>query len=370
MKYVFVFVVMFFLICTPVMAKAEENVLGYDTNDVVNSLPDSAKSALSDIGINSPDIKELNNLSFDKILDNILSSAAEKSETPLKTLAVLIGIMLLCSLLYSLKNSAKTSAMQTVLSVCATLCITLAVSAPVLSVIDNSVNIIRNAADFMLAYIPAIFFIISATGRVVSGASYYSLTVFMGQCVSRASSDIIAPFLKLFLALGITSAVSPSVNLGGIIRLVSKTVRWILGIVTTLFSAFLTVKQIVSSGLDTVSDRAVKFSLVSFVPVAGAALSEAYKSVESSVCLLKSGVGVFALIAVGVMFIPIILECFLWVISLWAAKSVGELLNISEVCTLLESIGTVLSTIIAVLFSVCAVFIISTALVFMTGGAL
>ena len=368
MKYLFSFIIVLAFLLSPITVSAEKNVLGYDTKEITDSLPDDAKSSLSDLGISSSDINELNNLSFDKILDEILSAIAQKAQTPLKTLSTLIAVMLLCSLLYTFKSSAKTSAMQSVLSVCTTLCVTLTLSIPVLSVIDNSVNIIKSAADFMLSYIPAMVFIISATGRVVSGAAYYGLTVFMGQCVSRASSDIIAPFLKLFLALGITAAVSPAVKLKGIIDFIAKIIRWILGFVTTIFSAFLTVKQIITTSLDSVSDRAIKFSLTGFVPVAGAALAEAYKSVESSVSLLRSGVGVLALIAVAVMFLPALLECALWMLSLRAAGAVGELLNLGEPVFLLESVRTVISTIFAVLLSVSAVFIISTALVLMTGG--
>lgn len=368
MKYILSFVFVLALLFSPITVSAEENIPGFDTKEITDDLPQDARNSLSDIGISSPDVNELNDLSFEKILNEIMSLTAKKAQTPLRTLSVLIAVMLLCSFLNTFKTSAKTSAMQSALTVCATLCITLAVSVPVLSVIDNSVNIIKAAADFMLSYIPAMVFIISATGRVVSGAAYYGMTIFMGQCVSRASSDIIAPFLKLFLALGITSAVSPAVNLKGIIQFIAKITRWILGFVTTIFSAFLTVKQIISSSLDSVSDRAIKFSLTGFVPVAGAALAEAYKSVESSVSLLRSGVGVLALIAVAVMFLPVLLECVLWMLSLRATGAVGELLNMGEPVALLESVRTVISTIFAVLLSVSAVFIISTALVLMTGG--
>ncbi len=368
MKLLSVFMIVIILLL-PVTVRADDNVLGYNTDELIKSLPDEAVSALSNIGISSPDVSELKNLSFDKVLNEITKMAAEKSASPLKTLAVLIAVMLLCSLLYSFKNSAKTSAARTVLSVCATLCITLAVSMPVVSLIENSSKIIKAAADFTLVYIPAIVFIVSASGRAVSAASYYGLTVGMGQFVSRASATVIAPFLKLFLALGISSAVSPNINLSGIMRFLSKAIRWILGIVTTLFSAFLTVKQIITTGLDSVSERAVKFSLSSFVPVCGAALSEAYKGVENSVGLLKSGVGVLALIAVAVMFLPIILECLLWLFSIWAARSVGELLNLSEPCEILETMSMVVSTIMAVVLSVAVVFIISTAVVLMSGGA-
>lgn len=368
MRLLSVFIIVIVLLI-PVTAKADDNVLGCDTDKLVKSLPDEAVSALSDIGVNSPDVKELNNLSFEKIINEILKMTAEKSASPLKTLAVLIAVMLLCSLLYSFKNSAKTSAARTVLSVCATLCITLAVSMPVVSLIENSSKAIKAAADFTLVYIPVIVFIVSASGRAVSAASYYGLTVGMGQFVSRTSATVIAPFLKIFLALGISSAVAPNINLSGIMRFVSKAIRWILGIITTLFSAFLTVKQIITSGLDSVSERAVKFSLSSFVPVCGAALSEAYKGVESSVGLLKSGVGVLALIAVVVMFVPIILECLLWLFSIWAARSVGELLNLSEPCKILETLSVVVSTILAVALSVAVVFIISSAVMLMSGGA-
>ena len=47
-----------FLLLSPVRVYAEDNVLSYDTDSLMNSLPDSAKSSLSDLGITSPDIKD------------------------------------------------------------------------------------------------------------------------------------------------------------------------------------------------------------------------------------------------------------------------------------------------------------------------
>ena len=277
--------------------------------------------------------------------------------------------MLVSSMFSSLRSSAKSSPMKTVLSVCSSLCITLTVSAPILSLIDNACSVIKTAADFSLAYLPAVAFAMSASGRAISSASYYGLCVLLGQTVSGISGNVLAPFLKALLALGITSSITDEINLRGIIDTISKISKYVIGISMTLFTSFLTLKQISAAQADRLSDRAVRFSLSSFVPVVGSALSESYKTVEASVNTLKSGVGVFAIIAVGVTFLPAVLSALFWRLSLTAGSTAAELLNLDEPRALLDALGSVVSLTIAVLLSVMSVFIIITGLAIMSGGS-
>ena len=105
------------------------------------------------------------------------------------------------------------------------------------------------------------------------------------------------------------------------------------------------------------------------MPVVGSALSEAYKTVQSSIGLLRSGVGVFALLAVIAVFMPVVIKCLWWLLVLWLSKSAGELMGLKEPCFLLESVSSVFSVILAITLSVCAVFVISTAALFILGGS-
>lgn len=372
-KFIFILLVIFTIICSgkfSASAAAYDDLKEqYNADRIMDELPDSAKSTLSDIGIDGIDFDSINNLTFDKMIDSIMNTAAEQSKTPLKILATSVAIMLLYSILCSLKSSLESSSMQQVLSVCTTLCITCAAVIPVTGVITTGVDVIQTTAKFMLAFIPIIALIITASGHAASSASYYSIMIFAGQGVSQLSANVIAPFLKIFLGISVSSAISPSVNLNGIVQFISRVIKWLLGFIMTVFTAFLTIKQLISTGVDNVSTRAVRFTLTSLIPVVGSALSDAYRTVQSSVGLLKSGMGVFVIIAVAVLFLPILLQCLCWMLTLSASKSVGEMLGLREPCFIFEAVNTVITTVFAILLCIMSVFIISTALILMLGGA-
>jgi stage III sporulation protein AE len=135
----------------------------------------------------------------------------------------------------------------------------------------------------------------------------------------------------------------------------------------TIFTAVLTIKQLITTSLDDVSTRAVRFTLNSFIPIVGSALSDAYKTVQGSIGLLKSGVGVFVILSVAVVFLPVILQSLMWIITLWLGKSVAEVLSLSQPAKLIEAVATVFSTLLAILLCIMSIYIISTAIVLIAG---
>lgn len=340
-----------------------------DKQSLYDSLSDEAKKSLSNLGVDSVNPDFINNLTFDKIISEILLNAAKVSQNPLKSMLSVIAIMLLGSMLSGLKNSLNNSKMQQVIDVVSTLCITSALVIPVSNIIINTTNTVLAASNFMLAYIPIMVVVMVSSGRAVSGSSYYSMMVMAGQAVSQIASKIIAPLLNSFLGISIAASVSPNVNLSGITSFISKIIKWLLGFIMTMFTALLSFRQLITTSIDNVSTRAVRFTLTSLVPVVGSALSDAYKTIQSSVNLIKSGLGVFVIIAIAVVFLPIILECLIWILTIGVSKSVGEILCLNQPCKVLESVSTVITTLLAIVFCIMAVFIISTAIVLLMGGA-
>lgn len=349
---------------------AEDDVLAetIGTNELYSELPQDVQDSLSAFGVTRVDYTQLNNITFEDIINYIRLAIEEQGSAPLKIMVSLIGIMLLYSFLYGVKSSAKLTNMEQVLSVCVTLCITCVVVIPVTDMIISSVNVINTAADFILAYTPVMLLIMVSNGQPISGASYYSLMIFAGQGVAQVSSNIIAPFLKMYLGLSITSAISPSVNLRGFVELIGKITKWLLGFIMTLFTALLTFKQLITTAMDNVSTRAVRFTLTSLVPIVGSALSDAYKTVQSSVGLLKSGVGVFVILAIAILFVPTVIKCLFWLVSLGVCKSVAEVLNLKEPIEVMSSVNVVLTTLFGIILCIMSLFIILTALVLLLGG--
>ena len=173
----------------------------------------------------------------------------------------------------------------------------------------------------------------------------------------------------MFLGLSVSGGLSPDINLSGFTSFISKAFKWLLAFVMMIFTSVLGIKQVVTNSLDNVSGRTVRFALSSFVPVVGSALSEAYRTVSGSISLLKSGLGVFVIIAVAVTFLPVLVNCLLWSLALKTGKATAEVLGLGQSAVLLDGISSVFSVIIAVILCVAAVFIISAAMVFMIGGA-
>lgn len=368
MKKAAVILVVFVLIAIScVSVNAEEGEMIYDMSDVFDSLSDNIKQSLNNMGVNTADFTELANLSFDKIISEISSLALDNCASPIKGLINISAMLLICSVISAYKGSLSCD-VSNALNVASTLCIACSVAVPAVGVISSTGSVIYTASNIMLAYVPVMAAIMASSGGVVGSASYCAVMTGSGECVAQLSSKVIVPLLNMFLGLSITSSVSPAVNLNGFMSMISKSVKWLLGFAMTIFTAVLTFRQLISVSVDNVSTRAVRFTLNSFIPIVGSALSDAYKVVQGSIGLLKSGVGIVVILCVTIVFIPVILQGVMWMLTLWIGKSCAEVLNLAQPAKLLDGIAAVFSTLIAVMLCIMSIYILSTAAVIMLGG--
>lgn len=339
----------------------------YDTSQLYNSLSEEVKENLNNIGINGVNNSQIQNISFSNIINEISKIAEKNANEPLKTLVSITALLLITSI-FSCYKTRFSSDMADVINISSVLCVTCTVAFPAIKIIANMSDTIKTASTFMLGYIPVMVLIMSFSGHTISGTSYYAMMISVGECVGQISSKIIVPFLNIFLGIAVTNGVCPEIKLSGITEIISKTIKWLLGFIMAIFTAVLSFKQLITSAVDDVSTRAVRFTLNSFIPIVGSALSDAYKTVQGSVNLLKSGVGVFVIISIGFVFLPVILKSFLWIITLSIGKIMADVLGVSSVKGLLEGIISVLSTLLAIIFCIMSIYIISTALIILMGG--
>ncbi len=342
--------------------------LRYDYSAVYENLSDEASETLSALGVSGADVNALRNLSFESVMEQLAKTAGESMSTPLKGLLTVIAILLLCSMLSMYRGALSGEAGET-LNTAAALCISAAVAAPAVSFIHSAGETVAHCANLFLAYIPIVTVMLAASGKAVSALTYQASVTAAGQGAARVFSDVIVPLLYVFLGLGITAGAAPQVRLGGLNALLARLTKWVLGFVMAVFTAVLSVRQGVASSLDTVASRTAKFALSSFVPMVGGALSEAYKTVQGSVSVLKSGLGIFVLLALAITFLPLLLQGFGWALCLFAGKTTAEFMGLDGCAALLEGLRTVFVTIIAVLLCLLAVFIICTAAALSAGSA-
>ncbi|MDP4120045.1 MAG: stage III sporulation protein AE [Bacillota bacterium] len=331
-----------------------------------NYLSPEAKKAL---GVTTPDYNALSNITFGDIIKIIFSMTADAGKAPISSVSAVLAIILICALAESFKTSLSDSPLSGVMGMVSTVCVATALIIPIVGTISRATEIITGVSNFMLAYIPIMAALMISSGQIVSGGSYYTLMMGAGQAVAQISSKFLVPLLNIFLGLSVTCAISPRINLNAICDLFYKVIKWVLGIIMVIFSALLTVQNILGTAADTAAAKAAKFAISSAVPVVGSALGDALTTVQSCTKLLKSGVGVFAIFGTAFMFLPILLECIIWLLSINICVAAGELFELKETVALLKASGKVINTIIAILICCMVIFIVTTAIVLIIGGA-
>ena len=211
----------------------------------------------------------------------------------------------------------------------------------------------------MLSFIPVFAVIVAASGAPVTSASSSGLLLLATQAVSYFSSFVILPLMGGYLALSISSSVSPLINRSGIAEGIKKIAVWVLSAVSAVFVGILGVQTAVNSAADNLSVKTAKFILGTAVPVAGTALSEAVNTVTASMGLLKSSVGIYGTVAAAAIFLPLIIELLMWRAVLIVTGAVSELMSLPKISSLLKAVDVMISLLVGIMLLTLTVFIIS-----------
>lgn len=365
---IFIISILFISIFTIEVSANQISELEKSINELKVSLSETARADLEYLGVANTDINSLSKVDMTSMLNLVLSKFSSESRGPMSVITVLISVLIIDALVMSYKDGLRQSSFKEVLALVSTLCVTSVLVFPVIDLINDCLLTVKDASDFMLLYIPVMVTILAFSGHAVSGASYYSCMVMACQGISRLSSVVIAPLLNVYMSFCISASLTHRVNLKGFCDMFSKFIKWLIAFSMTIFSALLTIRSMITTAYDSVTTRAVRFTMSSFIPIVGAALSESYKTIQGSINLLRTGAGVFVILAIFVVFLPTIVRCIMWLFAIGLCKSVAQLLGVTNELEILSSVNSVVSTVFAVIMSVLAVFIISTALLITLGG--
>ena len=347
----------------------EEQLRQSGAGDLPDSLSPETRKILGELGVEGTNWNAIASVTPQNYFMKILSVFSGQARNPLRILASVVAVILLCALLNGMKLSFGEKPLGGVIGMVGTLCICTVVVTPIVSCIRDAADVLKAASGFLLACIPVMVGIMAAAGQAASAGSYSVLMLAAGNAVSILSANFFTPMMNIFLALSVVSAVSPGIRLGGLCAALNKCVKWMMGLCMTLFTSLITMHSIVASSLDSTGSKAAKFLVSSFVPVVGNALGEALQTVNGCVKLLKSGVGAFGLLAGIFIFLPVLAECVLWILTLNLCAGIGQIFDLSEISGLLKASSDVVSTMLAVILSCMMILVISTVVMLVIGGA-
>lgn len=338
-----------------------------EAEKLTDNLPKDYLKSLDRIGVSGANWEEISKLSPSKIFREIFSTLRQKLSSPLKSLIPTAAIILLCALVSSIKTSFGNNHISEIMSAVSTLCLCAVIVTPIIACINSSMLVIKSASGFTLCAAPIMAAIMIASGNPIAGVSYQTLIIAAGQVISHLAGNFLAPFMNMLLGISLISSLSSRLNLESLCGAIYKSIKFVLKFAASIFTGMLTLQNIVTTSADNIGTSTLKFAIDGCVPIVGGALSDALTTVQGCVKLLKSGVGAFGIIAGGIIFLPIIIECSVWIVFLNLCASMGNVFELKKISALLKSASNVMSITLAALLCVMTVLIVSTVLILIIG---
>lgn len=325
-----------------------------------DTLPEDIKDSLDSAGIDIADWQSLLSPSPKKLVSMFGDMARGSFSKPIKDMVLIAGIVILVGLI---KGTAAAENFSEPLNTVIGCAVAITVFASSAGVISQGVSAVKATSDFMLALIPVLAGIITAAGNPTLALTYGSFAMAAAQAAAQTAGNVIMPLCGAFSAFGVSASVSPELKLTKLAEMIKKLAIGVLSFAAAAFSAVLGLKSLLAGSADTLTSKGIKLALSSAVPIVGGALSDAYSSIIGSVALLKSTVGVFGVIAVVLMDLPVILQLTARILLLKLLGVLSSSMGDDASGEVLETLSSALTVINAAIIFTAALFIISTGIV-------
>lgn len=278
-------------------------------DDILNSLPNTVRSIFNGEGflklvkkfISAEDSDLYNNFLpyfLSIIFDNVLGFVPY--------FAVIIVLAVICSLVGQVSGD-KNKSLSTLLHIILFSTISIIVLKLVIELlfsVKNATSLIESQMEIIF---PILLTLITAIGNTVTATTFEPLLAILSNGISKLFVTILIPIFIFSIVFGVIGNLSKNVKLDKFSKFFSSLFNWMVGIVFTVFIAFLTLHGLTVSTIDSISFRTAKFAIKNYIPLLGSYLSDGMSVILASSVLIKNAIGVSGLVLLfATIFSPII----------------------------------------------------------------
>lgn len=293
MRKILVVISLIFLFSCSAYAQDLYEVAGdaFGVDEMEDALPESAKEYMPDITIDST-------TDFGGGLMDIVRNAVGDSEGALKQAiglgSQMMGIVLLAAVMRGFGDGRSVAAVELGAVLAIGMCCVGHLSgyfAQVAETVDNMTSF----SGFLFSALAATT---AATGAVGTSTALHGITVALCSLISRGMQTVFLPAVACYMALMISSSAVGDNGLSMVGDTIKQIMTLVLKFAVIGFTAYLSLTGVVSGSADSASVRAAKLTISTAVPVVGSLIADASETLLVSAGLLRSGIGVFGMLAV------------------------------------------------------------------------
>lgn len=219
---------------------------------------------------------------------------------------------------------------------------------------------IRELRDYGKLLFPVMTAAMAAQGGFTSSAALYTGTVVFDYVLSAVFTELLIPLTCLFLALAVANSAVGEDILKKARDLIKNGINWMLKLVLTVFTTYMSITGVVSGTTDAAALKATKLTISSVVPVIGGILSDASESILLSAGIMKNSAGIYGIFALTAILIGPFLRISIQYLMLKATATISSLVAPKEITGLIEDFSTAMGFLLAMTGACCLIMLIST----------
>ena len=361
-KLICIFVISFVIIVSLSVTVSASDI---SVNDVWDNIDDKTEEYLEELGITEITFEQLFDLSPTRVVSFLFDLAFKTGITIHKKVFSVVIIILIVSIANAFLKESNN--FEYLVSFVGILAIFSVIIEPISRIITDVAVGIKTSAIFVNSYLPVMTAIIVASKNPGLAITYNSFSIFLSSFITSVCDKFFMPFISLLLSFNVLSSFSFENFRERILSGCKRVVIIILSLFSTVYTGLLTTQSLLATSSDSIALRGIKFISGAFVPVVGAGVGDAISSVFSSFLIMKNTLGVFVIIVIILINLPVIIELLIWYFAMQICSIVSSLLGIKNITDVLDGISSLISLLNIILFFVTFVLVISTGVIIMMG---
>ena len=277
-----------------------------------------------------------------------------------------VAISVLSSLINSFRSSTSETADMVYFVCYAVVVILILVSFK--SVLKDMRAVIATVSKLMQIVFPILISLLAAIGSLSSVSIYNPLVAVLTTLVDIVFDKFLYPIFILIFIFTVIANLTTTVKLDKLTNFFASAFKWIIGIVFTVFAGFLSLQGISAGKFDSISIRATKFAIKSYIPIIGSFMADGMDFIVLGSVLVKNTVGLVAVLLLFAIVIVPIINVVIYKLLLQLSAGVIELTGSTKMSAFLQKVSKVLILPIVIVLGVSLMFVITIAMIMCTAN--
>lgn len=196
---------------------------------------------------------------------------------------------------------------------------------PCLSKAKETVEMLKN---MVCALLPLLVPLLASLGGITTVSLLDPALLFALSLLLDLMGSLIFPLICFSAVLNLCGSLSPRISLAKMAGLFKNIAMGVMGIMVSLFIAFLGFSGMAAATTDGLAVKAVKSAAGTFIPIVGRSLADAFDSVLGTALILKNTIGLIGVIGIVIICalpaVYILLQALMFKIAGAVIQPLGE----------------------------------------------